>query len=271
MSTKTGSVKRAPETRAPLEATRPPRKKERSRRSLPKAERHARRVALPNLAAPRSITEDPRHHLKRGLVLALSILLMGTGLGLLVYPFIPMIRYAVVKPAPAATYETALTELPANATVVTDEGETLTVAPVEKPRTGSVRPKPPANRFVIPKIGVDVAIVEGSQDDALNRGIWHIPGTSSPDKGSNMVLSGHRFRFLSGPRTLYLLDRMEKGDPMIVYWQGKEYDYVVTGKRIVRPNQVEILDATDKPRLTVFTCSPLFSTKERLVLIAKPL
>lgn len=197
---------------------------------------------------------------------------MAIGVGLLVYPFIPMIRYTLARPAPAATYETVLTDLPANTTVTTDEGETVALAPVVKPKTGGVRPKPAVNRLVIPKIGVDVAIVEGAnQDVALNQGIWHIPGTSSPDRGSNTVLSGHRFRFLSGPRTLYLLDRMEKGDPIIVYWQGKEYDYVITGTRIVKPNQVEILDPSTKSRLTIFTCSPLFTTKERLVLIAKPI
>lgn len=271
MSTKTGAVRRAPESRVKIEATRPPRKKERSRR--PQLGAQKPHPPAPNLAAPKSLIEHPGRRRKRRLLLALAVLFMVVGVSLLVYPFLPMIRYALIKPAPTVTYETALTDVPAGTTVTTDEGETIVVNPVEQPkRRGSVKPKPASNRLVIPKIGVDVAIVEGkNQDVALNQGIWHIPGTSTPDKGSNTVLSGHRFRFLSGPRTLYLLDRVKKGDLMSVYWKGKEYRYVVTGQKIVKPNQVEILDPTDKPRLTVFTCSPLFSTKERLVLFAKPI
>ncbi len=213
---------------------------------------------------------------------------MLTGAAFLIYPFIPMIRYAIAKPAPEAPYETRLfnqgdaadvtpTDSPAETaadgtTPAVPRGEVKALAKrnvVVRPKNRAVKPKPLDNRLVIPKIGVDVLIVEGeNQDTALMKGIWHIPGTSSPDKGSNTVLSGHRFRFLSGPRTLYLLDKLETGDPIIVYWKGKEYDYIVKGRKIVKPNQVEILDPTKKPRLTIFTCSPLFSTKERLVLFA---
>lgn len=211
-----------------------------------------------------------------------SILFMLTGAGFLVYPFVPIIKYAIAKPAPEAPYETRLFE-PVMASVIqpqTDPAAPETGNPAERAAAGqkvarpskkAVKPKPRDNRLVIPKIGVDVAIVVSpNQEEALAKGIWHIPGTSFPDRGSNTVLSGHRFRFLSGNRTLYLLDKLEKGDPIIIYWKGKEYDYVVTAEKIVGPRAVEILDPTDKPRLTIFTCSPLFSTKERLVLIAKP-
>lgn len=190
--------------------------------------------------------------------ISLSVSAIIIGAAIIAIPFSPWIIYHTFRPSPAYPYPTKLTgtqylpELP----------------DVTKQKTSSI---PSDNRLVIPKIGVDNSIVEGKDDRALLRGIWHLPNTSTPDKGGNTVLTGHRFQYLAGPRTLYLLDQMKVGDIVIVYWQGKEYDYSIKERRIVNPDAVEILNNTDTPRLTIFTCTPLFSTKQRLVLIAEPL
>lgn len=232
------------------------------------------RSNTPNLAKPIS-HQAPRDEFRRRGLIVVAVTLMILGAAFLLYPFVPMIRYAVSKPAPEAPYETRLSSLTTTPSIATSDPSapsvpvTINPGTIAQPSSGKVKPKPVSNRLVIPKIGVDVEIVEGTNEAvALNQGIWRIPGTSTPDKGKNTVLSGHRFRFLSGSRTLYLLDKVTKGDPIIVYWGGKEYDYVVSDRKIVTPNHVEILDPTTDPRLTIFTCSPLFSTKERLVLFA---
>ncbi len=184
-----------------------------------------------------------------------SIAAIVVGLVILAIPFSPWIIYETFKPAPVYPYQTKL----AGTSVLPD------IPDVKKPEP------PKGNRLVIPKIGVDVAIVEGKDERALYRGIWHLPDTSTPDRGGNTVLTGHRFQYLSGPKTLYLLDRMQPGEIIIVYWQGKEYDYRVTKRKVVNPDAVEILDNTKAPQLTIFTCTPIFSTKQRLVLFAEPL
>ncbi len=278
MATKTGTAKRAPGTTPAHVAAKPPRGQPARHRLKAwsrigqKKKRTAGFRQAPNFVAP--VRGRTRVSIRRRLLLALSILLMVAGLGIVAYPFIPIVRYTVLKPAPVVPYETRLSTLAQDANVSPSDVHLDQVTSVAPPTSRGRRPAPApsAKRLVIPKIGVNVEIVFGTdQDEALNRGIWHIPGTSTPEKGSNTVLSGHRFRFLSGPRTLYLLDKVTKGDPIIIYWNGKEYDYVVTGSKIVQPNQVEILDPTDETRLTIFTCAPLFSTKERLVLFAKPI
>ncbi|MBI4426267.1 MAG: class E sortase [Candidatus Kerfeldbacteria bacterium] len=186
------------------------------------------------------------------LVLSLASLLLGTTI--LAIPFAPWILYHTFKLEPSFPYATRLagTNLLPN---VSD----------------AAKPLPAGNRLVIPKIGVDVEIIDGQDERALWRGIWRLPQTSSPDRGGNTVLTGHRFQYLAGPRTLYLLDQLVTGDLIIVYWKGAEYDYRVFGRRIVNPNAVEILNDTSKPQLTVFTCTPVFSTKQRLVLFAEPI
>ncbi len=185
--------------------------------------------------------------------LVTSIFCITVGVAILLIPFTPWIRYWLLRPEPRYPYPT---KLAGTAVLPTVPDVTRNVVPED-------------NRLVIPKIGVDYEIVEGPDEKSLNRGIWRIPQTSTPDQGGNTVLTGHRFRYLSGPKTLYLLDQMKIGDIIIVYWRGKEYDYRVAERRIVNPDAVEILDNTPSPKLTVFTCTPLFSTKQRLVLFAE--
>ncbi|MCA9381912.1 class E sortase [Candidatus Dojkabacteria bacterium] len=135
---------------------------------------------------------------------------------------------------------------------------------------------PEINTLVIPTIGVDVKIVEGSGDWALNDGSWHRPGTGDPIQGGNFVLTGHRFGFSWMPSdikkksTFYNLDKVEIGDVLIVYWEGKEYDYKVNRIFSAAPDEVSIEDPTESPQLMVYTCSLLGRNSDRLVLIATP-
>ena len=124
------------------------------------------------------------------------------------------------------------------------------------------------NRLIIKKIGVNGLINEGGEE-ALALGVWHLPRTSTPDKGGNTVLSAHRWKYKPpDPRTFYNLDKLEIGDEVQVVWQGKMYIYKVRDIFEVTPEKVEILAPSDKPELTLFTCTPLYSTARRLIIKA---
>ncbi|MEA3356907.1 MAG: class E sortase, partial [Patescibacteria group bacterium] len=130
---------------------------------------------------------------------------------------------------------------------------------------------PEENWLVIPCIGVDALIAEGETGDALDRGVWHRPRTGSPDSGGNMVLTAHRFKYLPPNNlTFYHLDKIRKSDKVIVYWNEIEYDYVVTEVFIVDPDRVDIEDESVSPVLTLYTCTPLWTADQRLVVIAEP-
>jgi sortase A len=103
----------------------------------------------------------------------------------------------------------------------------------------------------------------------LSQGAWRLPETSTPDLGSNTVISGHRYKYLPPNNlTFYLLDKLAAGDIINVVWKNKEYDYRVRESKIVPPTQISILDPTEEPILTLFTCDPIFSEKNRLVVTA---
>jgi len=186
-------------------------------------------------------------------LIAGAVVVFVLALGVVLYPFIPSLEYSLGLVKEENPYVSRL-----------GTGQTL-------PETG-IKPIPTDNRLVIPKIGVDAPIVEGaSQNAALEKGIWHIPNTAASPEASNLVLSAHRWRYLPpSSRSFYLLDKLDVGDDIIIYWEGKEFDYKVGEEKTVDPTAVEILEPTDQPQLTLFTCTPLWSTKHRLVLIAKP-
>ncbi len=133
----------------------------------------------------------------------------------------------------------------------------------------SLKPIPTENTLVIPQIGVDSVVVEGIGPDALDAGLWHRPNSSTPDKGGNTVITGHRFLYSAGPKTFYNLDKLTVGDKFFMFWKGKEYDYEVVDIFVVEPDHVEIEDPTSEPLLTLYTCTPLWSATQRLVIRAR--
>jgi LPXTG-site transpeptidase (sortase) family protein len=112
-------------------------------------------------------------------------------------------------------------------------------------------------------------ILEGKDPSTLFNGIWRRPHTSTPDKGGNTVLTAHRFLYTSGNNTFYHLDKVKKDDVITITWEDKEYTYKVSETRVVNPDDISIEAPTKDATLTLYTCTPLWTSKERLVVIAK--
>jgi len=127
------------------------------------------------------------------------------------------------------------------------------------------------NRVIAAKIGVDAPIIESNSEDyALARGVWRLPQTSTPPAGGNTVLTGHRFKYLPPSNlTFFLLDKLEKDDIISVVWQEKNYYYKVADKRIVGASDPNILAPSEQAILTLFTCDPIWSEKNRLVIVGE--
>lgn len=121
------------------------------------------------------------------------------------------------------------------------------------------------NRVIIPKLGVDTNILEGSSLDILNHqdGVWHQTGTLQT---GNFVMAGHRFKYLPpNTSTLYNLAQLTPGDTIIVDWYRTRYVYVVDSRETVKATQVSILNQSGGPRLTIYTCTNSAQTKRTVV------
>lgn len=127
------------------------------------------------------------------------------------------------------------------------------------------------NRVIIAKIGVNAPIVESANaSDGLSKGAWHLPDSSTPDQGGNTIITGHRFKYLPPSNlTFYLFHELEIGDIVLIIWQGQEYYYKIKQIKIVEATDFSILAQTEEPMITLFTCDPIYSQKNRLVVIAE--
>lgn len=125
------------------------------------------------------------------------------------------------------------------------------------------------NTLVIPKIGVESEIFSSKDAKVLKYGVWHRPNTGDPALGGNFVVAGHRFLYTSGKNTLYFLDRIIPGDVIEVFWEGEKYLYETEEVLEVRPDQLEIEQQTSQPLLTLYTCTPIYTSSKRLVVRAK--
>jgi LPXTG-site transpeptidase (sortase) family protein len=124
------------------------------------------------------------------------------------------------------------------------------------------------NRLSVASMGIEGEIHEGRGEETLDKGIWRRPQTSTPDKGSNTVLAAHRFQFTSGNNTFYNLDKVAIGDKLEIVWEGVRYVYTVTKTQEVLSRDIEIEGPTELPTLTLYTCTPLWTSEKRLVVSA---
>lgn len=133
------------------------------------------------------------------------------------------------------------------------------------------------NRLFIPQINVDVAVVEGNTEAALEKGAWHRrPENGNPEKGGNFVLSAHRFVMSFTPQgtavksPFYNIDKLKVGDTLSVDYNGKRYEYEIKRKYSVKPTAVEIEGPSETPKLTLYSCTLQGSQDGREVIEAVP-
>jgi LPXTG-site transpeptidase (sortase) family protein len=124
----------------------------------------------------------------------------------------------------------------------------------------------PLTRIQIPRIKLDAVITEGVSQHALRLGPGHLQYSAIPGEIGNSVIAAHRDSFF---RHIY---ELKAGDDIYVERLGKQFHYVVTGKRVVQPSDVSVLDNSSEARLTLITCYPIHyigPAPERLVVVAK--
>lgn len=144
---------------------------------------------------------------------------------------------------------------------------------------------PPNTDFAltIDKIGASSAIVGGVDpfnslvyQKALSLGVAHALGTKRPGEGGNIFLFAHSSAdLLTSERynsVFYLMHHLEPGDIIRVWYQGTQYDYAVTDKKLVSAGDIQYLNKkTNQEQLTLMTCWPPGTTLKRLIIVAKPL
>lgn len=118
----------------------------------------------------------------------------------------------------------------------------------------------------IPRLNVRQRILSGVTDSVFDMGVGHWPGTALPGQQGNMVLGGHR---TAATRPFYDIQKLSVGDAIRIVRGGRTYTYTVSGTKIVKPTATWILKQTPDSTLTLFTCHPRGSIRQRYVVTAK--
>jgi sortase A len=117
----------------------------------------------------------------------------------------------------------------------------------------------------IPDIGVEKAVVEGVGVPDLKKGPGHYPGTPMPGQPGNAAIAGHRTTY-GAP--FWSLDELQPGDEIRVTTRQGKFIYRVTGSEVIRPWENRVLRNEPGNILTLTTCNPRFSARQRLVVKA---
>ncbi len=132
-------------------------------------------------------------------------------------------------------------------------------------------------RLIIPKLNIDVPIRFNVALDgvmaAMNNGVAHyrISGASAyPGQIGNFIITGHSAGdvYSSNPYKYIFsgLERLEDGDLIYVNYDSVRYTYKVIKKQVVEPTDVaSLVMDTDKPLITLVTCTPLGTSRYRLL------
>lgn len=124
----------------------------------------------------------------------------------------------------------------------------------------------PATRIVIPAIKVDAPVGKGTDWESLKYQVGHHPGTANPGQRGNMVLAAHNDIY--GEIFRYLPD-VPLGEVITVYAEEETFRYRIVERRIIRPEQVEVMLPTTGPTVTLISCYPYLIDSHRIVLFGE--
>lgn len=161
-------------------------------------------------------------------------------------------------PTPQASEGVAASEPPDDPVVaeVPQDGDGSALALLWFERPG--RPEPVTDEPYVVVDGVSLA--------DLAAGPGHYPDSDDPGEG-NFAVAGHR---TTHGAPFFRLDDLQEGDEIhVLDLDGTEHVYRYVSQRIVAPTELWVVGADplglDAPTITLTTCHPRFSNRQRLV------
>jgi LPXTG-site transpeptidase (sortase) family protein len=213
---------------------------------------------------------------------------IALSLGGLIGPLSPMIRmegaYALLQAQKGVnsiiSSLKSMALVPAQAQSVPSQPQTSGYAPLVTESGSSIDPADTNFGIVIPKIGVNAKIVASvnptnmaEYSEVLKTGIAHASTSFLPGENGTVYLFSHSTNFDWFVQDLnavfYLLKNVEIGDRVVLFYEGTQYEYKITDKRVVSASAVSYLvPQKGAQKLILQTCWPPGSTAERLLIFA---
>ncbi len=133
-------------------------------------------------------------------------------------------------------------------------------APAAQPAAGAV-----LGRLIIPRLGLNVLVRQGTSAAVLALGPGHYPSTSLPGRGGTIAVAGHR---VTHTHPFLRLNSLRKND-LIVFVTRRRYMYRVFMMRILPPHQVWPLQRRSTEQVVLTACHPPRTARSRIVVFAE--
>jgi sortase A len=135
----------------------------------------------------------------------------------------------------------------------------------------SLREGQPFGRIIIPRLHLNMVVVEGTSERDLEKGPGHYNAasgvkTSLPAMGGVVAVAGHRTTYLHPFRHV---DELRPGDAILLRMPYGTFRYTVYHHRIVDPTDWSILRRRRFEKLVLSACHPLYSASHRWVVFAR--
>jgi sortase A len=117
----------------------------------------------------------------------------------------------------------------------------------------------------IPRIDLDMAFVQGTSSADLAKGPGHYVGTPLPGEAGNVVIAGHRTTHLA---PFWSLDALRPGDRIDLQTRRGTFGYRVKWTKVLPRDALWVAGGSKGSFLTLTTCNPRFSNRQRLVVRA---
>jgi sortase A len=117
----------------------------------------------------------------------------------------------------------------------------------------------------IPRLHLEVPMLEGTDELTLSRGVGWIESTAHFGENGNIGIAGRRDGFFRGLKGIKVGDNVDLEGP------ERTDTYVVEQLQIVSPDDVSVLQPGSKPSLTLVTCYPFYfvgSARQRFIVHA---
>jgi sortase A len=121
-------------------------------------------------------------------------------------------------------------------------------------------------RIVIPRIGANLIVVQGTDEASLEKGPGHYPSSALPGLGQTVAIAGHRTTYLAPFRHI---DALRPGDQISLLMPYGRFVYTVQYRRIVSPTAWWVTRNVGYERVILSACNPLYSAAQRLVVFAR--
>jgi LPXTG-site transpeptidase (sortase) family protein len=123
-------------------------------------------------------------------------------------------------------------------------------------------------QIVIPEIGLNFMVVQGTGHEALKEGPGHYTDTADPwDDRGRVGIAGHRTTYL---HPFFKLDELRPGDVITLRTEYGIYRYAVSRVFVIpEEGSGRVLTQTDAPSLVLTTCHPIYASYERLIVTAR--